>query len=234
MSAEEKYAVPAGTTKGDVAHTLVKAAISAVPVVGSPAAELFALVISPPLQKRQEKWMDAIAEGLKEMERRTAGFTVESLKDNPQFISTVLNASQAAMRSHQGEKLDALKNAVLNVAVGSGLEADTETIFLALIDRYTPWHLRILRLLQNPLQLGAEKGMKPDNYYAGSRSQLLEEYFTELRGERQFYDVIISDLGSQGMLGIRDVHGNLTGHGMFQKVTTDWGDRFVKFITSPI
>jgi hypothetical protein len=232
MSTEEKYAVPK-ESRADIAHTIVKAAISGAPVVGGPAAELFALVIAPPLQKRQAEWMNEIAEGLKEVEQRTEGFTIESLKDHPQFISAVLNASQAAMRNHQAEKLEALRNAVLNVAIGSGLDEDTETIFLVLIDRYTPWHLRILRLLQNPLELGAAKGMRPENYYAGSRSQLLEEYYPELKGQRQFYDIIVADLVTQGMLSIRDVQGNITGHGMFQKVTSQWGDRFVAFITFP-
>ena len=36
-------------TTGDYAHTTAKAALSALPVVGGPAAELFALVIAPPL-----------------------------------------------------------------------------------------------------------------------------------------------------------------------------------------
>jgi hypothetical protein len=233
MSTEEKYAVPA-EGKGDVALAIVKSAISAVPVVGGPAAELFALVISPPLQKRQAEWMNEIAEGLKEVEQRKPGFTVESLKDNEQFISTVLNASHAAVRNHQREKLDALRNAVLNVAVGSGLDEDTEAIFLSLIDRYTAWHLRILRLFQNPMQLGTQKGMRPENYYAGSRAQFLETYYPEMHGQRQFYDIIVSDLHAEGMLGIQDLQTMITGQGMFQKVTTAWADRFVAFITSPI
>ena len=35
-------------TVGDVVHTLVKAVVSAVPVVGSPAAEIFAAIVAPP------------------------------------------------------------------------------------------------------------------------------------------------------------------------------------------
>jgi hypothetical protein len=230
---DEKYKVPT-EGKSDVAHAIVKSALSAVPYAGGPAAELFALVIAPPLQKRQAEWMNEVAEGLKEAEKRIEGFSIESLKDNERFVSTVLNASQSAIRNHQKEKREALRNAVLNAALGSVPDEDTEAIFLSLISRYTPWHLRILRLLQNPMRLAKEKGMQPDNYHIGSRSQLLEQYFPELRGERQFYDIVVSDLSSDGMLGIDDVHGNITAHGMFQKVTTDWGDVFLTFIASPI
>jgi len=231
---EEKYAVPAGT-KGDVAHGIVKAAISAAPVVGGPAAEIFGMVIAPPLQRRQAEWMEEVAEGLKRLEGRVEGFRIENLKHNEQFISIVLTATQSANRNHQREKREALRNAVLNVAVGSGLEQDAEAIFLSLIDRFTAWHLRILRLFQTPLELGAAKGLRPDNYaIVGSRARLLEMYYPDMQGQRQFYDIAVADLHAQGMLEVRDLQGMITGQGMFQKVTTDWGDRFLAFITAPV
>ncbi len=234
MSEKEKYAVPA-TSKGDVAQEIVKAAISATPVVGGPAAEIFGMVIVPPLQRRQAAWMEEVAEGLKQLEGKVEGFKIEKLKENEQFVSTVLTATQAAIRTHQQEKREALRNAVLNVAVGSGLDQDAEAIFLSLIDRYTAWHLRILRLFQNPLELGAAKGQRPDNYYiGGSRARLLEAYYPDMLGQRQFYDITVSDLHAQGLLDIQDLQTMVTAQGMFQKVTTDWGDRFLKFITSPV
>jgi hypothetical protein len=119
------------------------------------------------------------------VEQKVEGFGVESLKDNEAFISTVVTACQAAIRTHEQEKLEALRNAVLNVAQGSGLTADQVAIFLGLIERYTPWHLRILRLFQSPLSLAAAKGIRPENFYMGSRTQLLETYYPELRGQNR-------------------------------------------------
>jgi hypothetical protein len=60
---DEKYAVPV-QSKGDVAHAVVKTVLSAVPYAGGPAAELFALVIAPSLEKRRARWMEEVAEGL--------------------------------------------------------------------------------------------------------------------------------------------------------------------------
>lgn len=234
MSEKEKYAVPEGS-KGDVALEVVKAAISAAPVVGGPAAELFSLVISPPLEKRKVKWMEEVAEGLKILEKTVQGFSIENLKDSEQFVSAILNASQIAIRNHQHEKRDALRNAVLNVAKGSGLTEDTEAIFLSLIDRYTAWHLRILRVFQSPLQLGQQKGLRPENYaIGGSRATFLESYYPDMRGQRQFYDLAVSDLHAQKMLGVQDLQTMVTSNGMFQKITTEWGDRFLAFVTSPV
>jgi hypothetical protein len=216
MSEDEKYKVPEGT-KGDVVESLVKGVVSAVPVAGGFLAELLQIVVVPPLEKRKAEWMNGVAEGLKELEQKVAGFDVEHLKENDQFISTIVSASQIAIKNHQKEKLEALRNAVLNVAVGSGLTEDTEAIYLSLIDRYTAWHLRILRLFQNPLQLGAQKGLRPENYYiGGSRAQFLETYYPDMRGQREFYDIAVSDLHAQGLLGVQDLQTMVTGHGMFQ------------------
>lgn len=197
-------------------------------------AELFSLVISPVLQKRQAQWMGEVGEGLRKLENAVQGFSIEKLKDNDQFVSAVLNATQAAMRSHQEEKREALRNAVLNVAKGSGLTEDTEAIFLTLIDRYTPWHLRILRLFQNPLQLAAGKGIKPENFLMGSRARVLETYYPEMQKQQQFYNIVVSDLHRDGMIGAQDLNGTITPQGMFQKITNEWGDRFLTFITSPV
>jgi hypothetical protein len=57
MGEKEKYEVP-DTAKGDVAVGVVKAAISAAPVIAGAAAELFSLVIAPPLEKRKMQWME--------------------------------------------------------------------------------------------------------------------------------------------------------------------------------
>jgi hypothetical protein len=88
----------------DVAHTLVKAGLSAVPIVGSSANELFSLVITPSLEKRRDKWNESIAEALKVLEEQISGFKIEFLCENELFISTVMKASQVAIRNHQKEK----------------------------------------------------------------------------------------------------------------------------------
>jgi hypothetical protein len=55
-----------------------------------------------------------------------------------------------------------------------------------------------------------------------------------MRGQREFYDIAVSDLHAQGLLGVQDLQTMVTGHGMFQKVTKEWGDRFLAFVTFPV
>ena len=115
---------------GDVAHTVVKAGLSAIPFIGGPAAEIFSAIIVPPLSKRRNEWIESIAKGLKTLEEKIDNFNIEALSQNEMFITTVMHASQAAIRNHQKEKLEALRNAVLNAALPNAPEEDIQLMFL--------------------------------------------------------------------------------------------------------
>ena len=138
--AEDKLSVPE-KTGADAAHAIAKAGMSAIPVVGGPAAELFQYIVQPPLEKRRARWMEEVGEKLKELEAK--GLDLESLKGNEQFVTAVMHASQAALRTHQTAKLDALRNAILNVAKGQAPDETAQHLFLGFVDSLTEQHLRI-------------------------------------------------------------------------------------------
>lgn len=113
MADEPAKKLPA-PTGGDWAHTAAKAALSVVPYLGGPASELFGAVIAPPLTKRRDEWMAEIAGGLAALKAKVARLDIVALSKNDVFITTVMHASASAVKNHQREKLDALRNAVLN------------------------------------------------------------------------------------------------------------------------
>ncbi len=218
--------------KGDVVHAIAKAGLSSIPIIGGAAAELFALVVTPPLEKRRTKWMQDVGETLKELQDK--GVDLEELSKNEAFVSTVLHASQAALRTHYKEKLDALKNAVINVAVGNAPNEDIQMMFINLVDTLTPWHIKILRFFQDPVGLGREKNVTPERMYMGAPSHILEQYYPDLRGQRDWYDLVVRDLHARGLLTIDSLHTMMTGNGVFTKRTSQLGDDFLRFITSPL
>jgi hypothetical protein len=59
------------------------------------------------------------------------------LAENSDFIEVVRRAAELASQTTKEEKLEALRNAVLNAATGIDLEADEEVIFLQLVDQLT-------------------------------------------------------------------------------------------------
>lgn len=220
----------------DVFHTLTKAGISTIPVVGSPANELLSLVITPSLEKRRDEWIESIAEALKELEEKVEGFKIENLRDNELFISTVMHASQAATRNHQKEKLEALKNVVLNAALPSAPEEDLQLMFLNFIDSFTTWHLRILSFLNNGERIAV--GVK-DKIEGDTRRVWfdLETLFPELKKFEDFFEQVIIDLHARGLSRLESIDNHARIHNAAlhkQELTTRFGKVFLKFITSPV
>ena len=222
-------------TKGDLAHTLAKVGLSAIPVVGGPAAELFSAIILPPLARRRDAWVESIANNLKELEGKVAGFKIENLSNNEIFITTVMHATQAAIRNHQKVKLDSLRNAVINSALGINIDQDTQQMFLEYVDSLTPSHLKVLSFLDDPRFYGQKNNVKFGSYMGGSVTTILEEAIPELRDNRVFYDQLLTDLFNRGLTNTdaNSMNAMMTDSGMFARRTTDTGRVFLKFITRP-
>jgi hypothetical protein len=231
MGENDKNALPQ-PTGWDHAHIALKTALSAVPMVGSPAAELFAAIIAPPLARRRDEWLQSLADGLAALREQ---IDAESLAQNEAFISATMQASRAAIQTHQKEKLDALRNAVLNVAAGRAPEEDEQAMFLWYIETLTTWHIRVLKFFDSPLRTIAQRGARTDFPDTGALANLLESAYPELRGRRDLYDQVARDLRARGFLNSGDdvLHNMMSGSGLAEKRTTKMGDRFMAFIQEP-
>jgi hypothetical protein len=65
-------------------------------------------------------------------------------------VDAVVTATRIVDRTSQREKIEALRNAVLNSALPAAPDQDIQQLYFALIDNLTPTHLRLLTLLDNP------------------------------------------------------------------------------------
>lgn len=77
------------TTKGDIAHKIVKTAVGSVPIVGNGLSELFTTIISEPSSTRRDNILMGIDSKLNELVSKVEGFDIESLANNNVFLSTV-------------------------------------------------------------------------------------------------------------------------------------------------
>lgn len=226
--------IPEQPTKsvGDVVQAIVKAAVSAVPYAGGSAAELIGLVFGPPLERRRKEWLNLLAEAVKEIQSKVADLTPEKLGENAAFISLGMRATEIAVRTHEQEKLEALRNAVVNSAVSSAFDETMRQIFLSYVEALTPWHLKVLTYFNDPIQWAQNHGMRFPNptWYSGSVAQALEAAMPELTGKRSFYDVLVSGLEQRGLMG-GGIHGMVTAVGMIAPRTTPLGKDFISFIS---
>ena len=146
----ESKDVPAATS-GDSFHGLVRAGLATIPVLGAAATELLNLIIAPqldPLDRRRAEWMNDVAGRLEQLEEDRT-LDLNQLQDDDAFITIVMWASQAAIKTHEAEKREALRNAVLDATRPHAPDASLQHHFVTLLDTLTVWHLRVLNLLGN-------------------------------------------------------------------------------------
>ena len=224
--------VPTATFK-DRLHTLAKAGISAIPLIGAPATELFSVIIAPPLETRRVTWMNDVAERLQELEERE-NLKLEDLKDNETFITTVMQASQAAIRNHQTEKREALRNAVLNAARPNAPEESLQQHFINQVDIFTVWHIRLLDLFRNPKAWFEENDVtSPKFSFSSTLEQLVTAAWPELENRYDFLNVVVNELEARGLCSGGGLRTMMTAQGAYQKRTTEMGDMFLNFIKTP-
>ena len=225
---------PKDKSAGDIAHYIAKAVVSAIPTAGGPLQVLLETIFSAPLEKRKLAWLEELADVVTELQQKVAGLTPEKLAANEAFITVALQASQIAIRNHHKDKLDALRNAVLNSALPNPPEEDEQLIFLRLIDQLIPWHLRFLALLDSPEGWMTRHDIQNPGWSMGGVSTVIEHCFPDLKGKRDIYDQIVLDLQADGLIQQGQfVHVTMSGQGMMASRTTNRGKRFLKFISAP-
>ncbi len=228
----DKYEPPQPTIK-DHAHAVTRAVLGSVPGYGAAAAELFQMVVVPSLDKRRVEWMNEVAEALRTLEEKYDRL-IEDLASNEKFVDVLLQASSAAMRTSHEEKHTALRNAVLNSALPNPPDESRQQMFIQWVDSLTVWHLRILRLLADPLQWFQEEKRQPPRYVTmSSLSGLITDAYPELKNQRDLYDLIGKDLDNSGLIEIDNFHTTMSPSGAFERRASELGQQFIRFVTAP-
>lgn len=218
------------TSAGDIAYAAVKAGLGSIPILGSAATELFGLVVTPPLDKRRQEWMNEIAEKLKSLEENNR-IDFAGLSQNEQFIDTIVQATSIAVKTSEQEKILALKNAVINTALNESPDKTKSQIFLNLVDTFTVWHIKILNFFNNPRQWFTQAGQTPPNLMMGSMFSVLRTAFPSLAGQDELVDVIWNDLHDTGFHQSSGLKTMMSGDGTLAGRTTQLGKEFIHFIS---
>jgi hypothetical protein len=221
---------PNKTTVGDVAHSIAKGAIGTIPIVGSLATEIFSLIVTPPLEKRRAEWMNDVAARLQALEDN-GEINLQSLQNNEQFIDVVLQATTYALKSSEQEKIAAFKNMLLNTAIGEAPGITKSQIFLNMLDRFTSWHIVLLKFIDSPRDWFQQNNRTPPNYMSGSISAIINNAFPDLSNQEELIDLIWEDLKVAGFHNTSGTRTMMTGDGTLSERTTPLGKEFLKFIS---
>jgi hypothetical protein len=186
---------------------------------GTVVTSVFDAIKGGCLEKRQAKWRESIEDRLSTVEE-----TLEDLGNNEIFTTTILKATEMAMKTLSEEKREFLANAVLN-ACYIDVEEEKLLVFLDLLDRYTISHLKILVFFHNPKAFDI---VAQSSYYMGSPTEPLFHVYPELNNK--LFRKIYKDLYLDGMVNTEDLNVTMTGNGMIAKRTTDLADELLNFI----
>lgn len=211
-------------------HSLVKGVIGTIPVIGSLAAEVFGLLVTPPLEKRRAEWMNEVAQKLKDLEKKQI-INFEELQHNDQFIDVVLQASTYALKTSEKEKIQAFQNAIMNTAVGETPGETISQLFLNQLDSFTIWHIKILKLIDDPRLWFQRANITPPDYISGSLASVLFDAFPVLRSQHDMVQIIWNDLRSAGLHSTGDLNTIMSSAGMMSGRTTSLGKKFLKYIS---
>jgi hypothetical protein len=215
-------------TGGDRLHLIARAALSSIPAVGGPALELFNAAIAPPIERRRDNWLNDLAQRLIALEQEKR-LKIEDLGKSDEFISSVMQATMAAIRNHHKEKLDALRNAVLNSALGQSPGDVKSAMFLAFVDQFTVWHLGVLKLLSELETQGQHRTPKTS---IETITEVVLKRIVELRGQQVLAEMVVEDLCRKGLLFWKGGQGvTFIAHGQSQ--VTQLGKEFLQYVSGP-
>jgi hypothetical protein len=226
--------LPTNRSKGDNARDAIRAVLSVVPMAGGPLQVAFEALFAAPIEKRKEEWLKKLADVVTELGARVDGLTPDRLVQDEVFVTVIMQSSQIALRNHQAEKLEALRNAVLNTVL-STIDEDEKFIFLRLIDQLAPVHLRLLKFLDDPRIWMETHGINNPGWSMGGLSSVLEHCFPTMVGRRDVYDQVIRDLQTEGLVSQGSfTHTTMSGSGMLESRTSPRGRLFLRFITDDL
>jgi hypothetical protein len=201
----------------------------ALPFLGTVSRAVLESWLDKQAETARAAWLNDLATRLQDLRDRVV--LIDDPSKNAAFISTLVEASEAARRARSEEKREALVNAVANMAIGMSLDEVLRARFIALIERYTPKHLNVLSTMNNPAQNSA---------LANKYAYLLQQTEERALGgqyradeEDEIDAIVIAELRQDGLIHPSENPMGSTPDQALRR-TTKIGEAFVRFISNPI
>lgn len=202
---------------------------------GPEIVKILEMFYKTPFEKSKIKFQHDICAALNMLTKK--GYVIDQLKDDFEFLEIIHHATRIAIASFKEEKRLALKNAIINAAQHNAPAFAMQQIFLNHIERFTEWHIRLLKFCSNPQNWFASQGRNPaENGLSGiglSFRDHLETAYGELRFQKHLVNAIWVDLYNADLLkGNKDMLDQMVivNETLVPK-TTPLGEELIKYIS---
>ncbi|UYW33636.1 hypothetical protein [Methylorubrum extorquens] len=214
-----------------VARTAIEAAASIVPGAGYALGQIVEHVIGEPLRKRRDEFFTRVGERLNKLEEQ-GRISSSELSDDEEFVSAVYEATQIYMKTSKEEKRQLLENAIINTALGFNLDDVLRGAFYALIERFSPLHIVVLKMLHDP-SASPEYADAAKNVYMSSKDNIVRQVLKMPHHHASGpLERVFSDLNREGLTDGSE-KGGMTKDGVMAGSTTLIGAQFLRFISAP-
>ncbi len=189
----------------DFAHAAAQASVSLIPAGGGVLAEAIEVVWPSRLDRRRAEWLNELNDALNHLDLDVE--TLRSRLDDDELLDLFLEALRSAQRTSEAEKLEALRNAVLNSVLEIEEVPALRRLFIQRLADLDVSHLHLLKHLAEP------SGGRP--WSSAFSAQI--RYDLDRMGLSTSQTTVFSSSSSVSLkLGI-----------------TDFGGRFLRFIEEP-
>ncbi|MET9310751.1 hypothetical protein ABZX12_02890 [Kribbella sp. NPDC003505] len=155
-----------------------------------------------------------------------------NLADDEVFLDAFIVAARIAQTTHQQEKLDALRNGLVNSISPDAPDVDEQARFFRLVDQFSPSHIVMLRLLDRPTELFQQHIGHFEEVGHVSLAELVNVVEPQFADRYDWRDLLVADLADARVaLGFSSLGDIQSADGRFQRMTTSLGQRFLSFIS---
>jgi hypothetical protein len=169
----------------DKNYNAVKALLSSIPTVGSLGVSLWESRTPSPAMQRLYIFLETLVREFEELKSKIELVDFES----PAFQTTLIHVYQIVIRTHQEQKLEALRNIVLNSSIPNTLEDDVLVMFLNWIDGFTELHISTLKHL---------------HYLDRYAPEELCTHFLMSDRNKLIYNKVLKDLADEGLISLTE------------------------------
>lgn len=231
-------------TVTDLVHTGIKAGFSSIPLVGGPISEILSFAVNSPINKRIEAFITSLDLRVKDIEAKGQVNYSEFIKDD-EFIDVLIQSLQLVAKNSQDEKIEMIRNCVLNTALHIDIERDKKMMFLNTVNQITPHHLKVLEVITQPSD--AIKQLLEMTVKSGETDPqitLVDDFYKYLDLSLEDFTMLVNDLDTMGILTeVRFPQEGMVhskrGNNIDDLVTycttrlTPYGRDFIRFINPP-
>lgn len=216
----------------DHVYQLAHLTAGVLPVFGSTIQTILE-IFGPPIDRRKEVWCEQMADAVRRLQSEYS-VSVDALASDPTFVDIVVRITDAAIRTSEQKKHQALQNALINAGASIGVDQEQRIMFIRFVAELQDVHIGVLELFRDPIEWFRRHGKQWPSRTAGGHEDTLRRAFPELAEREYFVRQVWRDLRTRGLVELDDLGGTVSGAALGRCQLSSFGVQFLKFISEPM